>query len=131
MGYKHEGNIGLSPKRLADKTSILPFLNQAQANGYDDSFSVFYALDTNLQSKIIFGPPEAQKYGKSGSTNDDIQWAKVPSTIDDNLEKWIVDVKHVDFGKHYISNSIHDNGQSIHALIDTGTTYMSIDTLTY
>jgi len=48
MGYQHEGNIGLSPKRLADKTSILPFLNQAQANGYDDAFSVFYTLDTNL-----------------------------------------------------------------------------------
>jgi len=35
-------------------------------------FSAFYSLDLRMQSKIIFGAPQAEIYGKAGSTNADI-----------------------------------------------------------
>jgi len=34
-------------------------------------------MDKKVQSKIVFGPPEAETYGLAGSTNKDIKWAEL------------------------------------------------------
>lgn len=42
-----------------------------------DKLSVFLCYDTSVQIEIIFGTPNDEKYGKSGSINDDLQWVNV------------------------------------------------------
>ena len=58
-----------------DNTKIPIFLDQSNETVHSSVFSVFYSLNTALQSKIIFGPANATFYGKQGSTNDDIKYA--------------------------------------------------------
>ena len=61
--------MGLGPKQVG---AVNLFLNQATTNNIDTTFSVFYSLDERVQSKIVFGPPEIEKYAKEGSTAEDV-----------------------------------------------------------
>ena len=49
-----QGIIGLGPK-LQNGVNI--FLSEVKRNNLDNTFSVYFTLNTQDQSKIIFGPP--------------------------------------------------------------------------
>jgi hypothetical protein len=59
MQTGNQGILGLAPKIFSRfKTEIPTFLDQAHQEGVSDGmFSVFYSLNTKLQSKVIFGAP--------------------------------------------------------------------------
>jgi len=95
-------------------TNVPTFLSQAHDNNFTGStFSAFYTLDTNLTSKIIFGPPQAEKYGKAGSKNSDIQYCSVPHTSTMDMEQWIVPVTGVKFGNKMITDQTHQTGHNV------------------
>ena len=97
-------------------------------NNIDTTFSVFYCLDTNVQSKIIFGPANLTAYAKAGSTDADVQWAQIPRTFDLD-DQWLSQLSNVYLGS---KGSIYDPSQkSVVIQADTGTTDLSIDPESY
>lgn len=82
---------------------------------------MYYSKDTSEQSKIIFGPPEAEKYGKLGSTNDDLKWVDVvlnPSY--DAFQQWDIEIASASLGGTKIYSS-DTSFTTLTGIIDTGT----------
>jgi hypothetical protein len=74
----NQGIFGLAPQAFDKYAKCQSFISQANATVEDHkAFSIYYSKDPKVESKVIFGPPEAEKYGKPGSTNADLKWVDV------------------------------------------------------
>lgn len=125
-----QGLIGLAPNSFKGANEVSPFLNQIFREDRSTLFSILYSLDTRVQSKVMFGVAPVYLYGPAGSTYDDLKWAKVSNTTDEEGEQWLATV--MSAGVAGVHKPIFDTAKTtVVATIDSGTSSLLIDHVSF